>query len=258
MDPTIHSHRPPLLGKTALVTGASRGIGAAIARDLAGAGAAVALNYCQSPDKVETVADEIRQAGGRALTVRADMSKRGDIDTMFEAVAKEWGAVDILVNNAGVDHRAATLDFPEEEYDRILDTNLKGAFLCAQRALRGMKAKGWGRVINISSVHELKPTGFCAPYSISKGGMFMMMRELALEFGQFGVTVNNIAPGAIRTDINRQVLSDPVYEARVIAKTPARIIGEPDDVSRAVVFLALPSARFITGTTLFVDGGLSL
>ncbi|MEI8291622.1 MAG: glucose 1-dehydrogenase [Verrucomicrobiota bacterium] len=246
----------PLSGKIALVTGASRGIGAAIALDLAQAGAAVAVNYCNSANKAEAVADEIKRAGGRALTVKADMAKHSNIEAMFDRVTKELGTVDILVNNAGVDLRKPTLDFSEEAYDQILDTNLKGAFFCAQYALRGMKAKGWGRVINISSVHEVKPTGFCNPYSMSKGGMFMMMRELAFEFSQFGITINNIAPGAIRTDINREVLSDPAYEARVIAKTPARIIGEPKDISRAVVFLAVPDARFITGASLFIDGGL--
>jgi glucose 1-dehydrogenase len=247
-----------LSGHTALVTGSSRGIGRAIALDLARAGAVVAANYCQSPDKAEAVRAEIERAGGRAITVRADMAKRADINAMFDHVEAELGAVDILVNNAAVELRHPALDFTEEDYDRILDTNLKGAFQCAQRALPGMKTKGWGRVINISSVHELKPTGFSAPYSMSKGGLLMMMRELALEFSQFGITVNNIAPGAIRTDMNRAVLADPAYEARVIAKTPARFIGEPEDVSNAVVFLASPAARFITGATLFVDGGLTL
>jgi glucose 1-dehydrogenase len=249
---------PELKNKIALVTGASRGIGAAIALDLARAGTAVAVNYCQSPDKAEAVRADIERAGGRAIAVRADMAKGADIEAMFDRIEADLGPVDILVNNAAIEFRKPALNFTEDDYDRILDTNLKGAFLCAQRALRGMKSRGWGRIINISSVHELKPTGFCAPYSMSKGGLFMMMRELALEFSPLGITVNNIAPGAIRTDMNREVLSDPAYEARVIARTPARLIGEPEDVAKAVVFLASPDARFITGTTLFVDGGLTL
>lgn len=247
-----------LKNKIALVTGASRGIGAAIARDLATAGASVALNYCQSDEKAEAVRREIEAVGGRALTVRADVSQVGEIDALFARVEAEHGPVDILVNNAAVESRGGALDFSEADYDRILDTNLKGAFRCAQRALPGMKMRGWGRVINVSSVHEQTPTGFCAPYSMSKGGLLMMTRELALEFSPFGITVNNVTPGAIRTDMNREVLSDPAYAARVIAKTPARMIGEPQDISRAVVFLASPAARFITGATLFVDGGLSL
>lgn len=247
-----------LKNKIALVTGASRGIGAAIARDLAQAGAIVALNYCQAPDQAEAVRSSIEGIGGCALPVRADVALCDDVDAMFDRVEAELGPVDILVNNAAVQSREGALDFSEKEYDRILDTNLKGAFRCAQRALRGMKARGWGRVINISSIHELKPTGFHAPYSMSKAGLLMMTRELAFEFGPFGITVNNVTPGAIRTDMNRKVLSDPAYEARVIAKTPARLIGEPQDVSRAVVFLASPAARFITGASLFIDGGLSL
>jgi len=247
-----------LIQKTALITGASRGIGASIAIELARAGAAVALNYHTSPDKAEAVREQIEIAGGRAITVRADVAKPAEVEAMFAQVEAELGTVDILINNAALETRIPVLDFPEEEYDRILNTNLKGAFFCAQRALPGMKQRSWGRVINISSVHEIKPTGFCAPYSMSKGGMFMMTRELALEFSPFGITVNSIAPGAIRTDMNREVLSDPEYEARVIAKTPARMIGEPQDIARAVSFLASPNARFITGSSLFVDGGLTL
>jgi glucose 1-dehydrogenase len=247
-----------LKNKIALVTGASRGIGAAIARDLAAAGATVAVNYCQSSDQAEAVRRDIAAAGGRALTVKADVSRNGEIDAMFARVEAEFGPVDILVNNAAVEARGGALDFAEADYDRILDTNLKGAFRCAQRALPSMKTRGWGRVINVSSVHEHTPTGFCAPYSMSKGGLLMLTRELALEFSPFGITVNNVTPGAIRTDMNREVLADPAYAARVIAKTPARLIGEPQDISRAVVFLASPSSRFITGATFFIDGGLSL
>jgi glucose 1-dehydrogenase len=242
----------------ALVTGASRGIGAAIARALAQAGATVALNYCRSSDRAEAVGAAIAQAGGRAITVRADVARSDEIDAMFDRIAAELGPVDILVNNAGIESRGGALDFTEAEYDRILDTNLKGAFRCAQRALPGMKSRAWGRILNISSVHELKPTGFCAPYSLSKGGLLMLTRELALEFSPFGITVNSVTPGAIRTDMNREVLANPAYEARIIAKTPARRIGEPSDVARAVLFLASPEARFITGASLFVDGGLSL
>ncbi|MBC8126029.1 MAG: glucose 1-dehydrogenase [Gloeobacteraceae cyanobacterium ES-bin-144] len=247
-----------LSDKIALVTGASRGIGAAIAIDLARAGASVVINYVHSNEKAEAVRAEIIAAGGQAITVKADMANGSEIAVMFAQIRAELGEVDILVNNAAVETRIPSLDFPSEEYDRIMDTNLKACFLCCQQALPSMKAKGWGRVINISSVHEIKPTGFCTPYSMTKGGLFMMTRELAFEFSQYGITVNNIAPGAIRTDMNRSVLADPEYEARVIAKTPARLIGDPYDIARAATFLAVPEARFITGTTLFIDGGLTL
>jgi len=247
-----------LSGKTALVTGASRGIGAAIAVELARAGADVAINYCRSEAKAGEVLAEVEKLGRRAMLLQADVAQKAQIDRMFDALEAAWGPVDILVNNAGIEERWPTRDCRESSYDAIMDTNLKGAFFCAQRALEGMKSKGWGRLINISSVHELTPTGFCSVYAMSKGGMQLMMRELALEYSRFGVTVNNIAPGAIRTDINRQVLADPAYEAKVIAKIPAGFIGLPEDVARLVAFVASDDARYITGATLFVDGGLSL
>ncbi len=165
---------------------------------------------------------------------------------------------DILVNNAGVEYRKSAAECDEALYDTTLDTNLKGPFFCSQRALAGMKERGWGRVISITSVHDERATGFFAPYGMSKGGLLMMTRELALEYSPFGITVNAIAPGAIRTDINREVLADPQYEAKVIARIPAGRIGEPDDVARVAVFLAGDDARYVTGASLVVDGGWSL
>jgi glucose 1-dehydrogenase len=247
-----------LSGKIALVTGGSRGIGAAIARDLAQAGAAIAINYHEDGANAALVQAGIVQAGGRAVAVAADIACSDAVDAMFDRVERELGPVDILVNNAGIETRTPSLEFTESDYDRILAVNLKGAFRASQRALRGMRDRGWGRVINISSVHERVPSGFCAPYSMSKAGLLMMTRELAVEFGPHGITVNSIAPGAIRTAMNEAVLANPAHEARVIARTPVRFIGEPSDVSRVVVFLASPAARFITGATLSVDGGLGL
>jgi glucose 1-dehydrogenase len=244
--------------KIALVTGAGRGIGAAIAAELAGRGADVVINYRRSEMKARNVAAEVERLGRKALLVQADVANKSDIDAMFDRIESEWRKIDILVNNAGVEQRWPTCDCQEENYDAIMDANLKGAFFCAQRALEGMKAKGWGRVINISSVHETKPTGFCSVYGISKGGLAMMMRELALEYGRFGVTVNNVAPGAIRTDINRQVLADPAYEAKVLTKIPVGFVGIPDDVAKTVAFLASNDSRYITGASLVVDGGLCL
>jgi len=247
-----------LHGKTALVTGAGRGIGAAVAVELARAGADVVVNYQRSEQAARDVASRIEGLGRRATTVQANVAAKPDVDRMFDQVESAWGPIDVLVNNAGIEQRWPARDCDEAAYDLIMDTNLKGAFFCAQRALEGMKPKGWGRVINISSVHELTPTGFCAVYAMSKGGMALMMRELALEYSRFGITVNNIAPGAIRTDINREVLADPDYEAKVVAKIPAGFIGRPEDVSGLVVFLASEAARYITGASLFIDGGLSL
>lgn len=245
-------------GKIALVTGASRGIGAAIAVELARGGADVALNYCHSEAKARDVLAQVEKHGRRGMLVQADVSQKVQIERMFDQVEAAWGKVDILVNNAGIEERWATRECQESNYDAIMDTNVKGAFFCAQRALEGMKAKGWGRLINISSVHEVKATGFCSVYGISKGAMQLLVRELALEYSRFGITVNNIAPGAIRTDINRQVLSDPAYEAKVMARIPAGFIGVPEDVAHLAAFVASEEARYITGATLLIDGGLSL
>lgn len=247
-----------LNGKLALVTGAGRGIGAAIALELARAGADVIVNYHRSEQKAGDVQTQIEKLGRRSMIVQADVAQKADIDRMFDEIEAAWGKVDILVNNAGIEERWPTRDCRESNYDAIMDTNVKGAFFCAQRALEGMKPKGWGRVINISSVHEVKATNFCSVYGISKGAMQLMARELALEYSRYGITVNNVAPGAIRTDINRQVLSDPAYEAKVTGRIPVGFIGQPEDVAHLVAFVASEEARYITGATLLIDGGLSL
>lgn len=244
--------------KIALITGGSRGIGKAIAQELAMAGMRVVVNYVRHAQQADALRAQIEDAGGKCLTIQADLSDTAQIAAMFGRIESEWRPVDILVNNAAIELRKPVLDFAEEDYDRTLDTNLKAAFFCAQRALRGMKERGWGRVINISSIHEIKPTGWCMPYSMSKGGLAMMTREMAFEFSRYGITINSIAPGAIRTDINREVLADPAYEARVLTKIPAGFIGEPADVAALVAFLASDRARYITGASLFVDGGMAL
>ncbi len=248
----------PLHDKTALVTGAGRGIGRAIALDLARAGADVVVNYGRSQQQAEEVAREIEALGRRALAIQADVSQKADIDRMFDRVEADLGPVDILVNNAGIEPRADICDFDEATYDTVMATNLKGAFFCAQRALRKMRDAGWGRVVNVSSLHELTPTGFSALYGMSKGGMALMMREMAKSYSHYGITINNVCPGATRTDINRKVLADPAYEAKVVAKIPAGFIAEPEDVAPTVTFLASDAARYITGASIFVDGGLWL
>ncbi len=245
-------------GKLALVTGAGRGIGAAIGLELARNGADVVVNYHRSEDKARDVQTQIEKLGRRAMIVRANVARKADVDRMFDEVEAAWGKLDILVNNAGIEQRWPTRECQESNYNDIMDTNVKGSFFCAQRALEGMKAKGWGRLINISSVHEVKATNFCSVYGISKGAMQLMVRELAIEYSRYGITVNNVAPGAIRTDINRQVLSDPAYEAKVTARIPVGFIGQPEDVARLVAFVASDDARYITGATLLIDGGLSL
>ncbi len=247
-----------LEGKLALVTGAGRGIGRAVALDLARAGADVVVNYSRSREQAEDAARQIEGLGRRALAVEADVARKADIDRMFDRVEAELGTVQILVNNAGIEPRADVCEFDEATYDAVMATNLKGAFFCAQRALKKMREAGWGRVINISSLHELTPTGFSALYGMSKGGMALMMREMAKSYSRYGITINNVCPGATRTDINRKVLADPAYEAKVVARIPAGFIAEPEDIAPAVTFLASGAARYITGASLFVDGGLWL
>jgi glucose 1-dehydrogenase len=248
----------PLNKKIALVTGASRGIGAAIAIDLARAGADIVLNYNRSPAAAAAVQTEIRSFGRSTMLVQADVSRLDQVRAMFDRIEAEWSPVDILVNNAGIEPRLNVDEFDEANYDAVFDTNLKGSFFCAQRALGPMKTKGWGRVINISSIHESKPHPPSSVYSMGKAGLWMMTRELAVAYSRYGITINSVAPGAIRTDINREVLDDPAYQAQVLAKIPACRIGEPDDVAHVVTFLAGEGARYITGASVVVDGGLGL
>lgn len=247
-----------LQDKLALVTGAGRGIGRAIALDLAQSGADVVVNYSRSREQAEEVVQQIEALGRQAAAIQADVSLKADIDRMFDRVEADFRAVDILVNNAGIEPRADVCDFDEATYDAVMDTNLKGAFFCAQRALQKMREAGWGRVINISSLHELTPTGFSALYGMSKGGMALMMREMAKSYSKYGITINNVCPGATRTDINREVLRDPAYEAKVIEKIPAGFIAEPEDIAPTVTFLASDAARYVTGASIFIDGGLWL
>ncbi|MDR1269571.1 MAG: 3-oxoacyl-ACP reductase FabG [Planctomycetaceae bacterium] len=244
--------------KIALITGGSRGIGAAIAIELALHGATVIVNYRQAKDAAKHICRTITEQHGTAFSCKADISIVAEIESMFDFIETKYGTVGILINNAGLEIRHPSTEYTEEIFDRMLDTNLKGAFFCARRALLTMKAAGWGRIINISSVHEIRPTGNRSPYSISKAGLEMMTRELAFEFSRYGITVNTVIPGAIRTDMNKNVLSDPVYEKRVIDQIPARWIGETNDVAPIIRFLASDEARYINGASIAVDGGLML
>ena len=260
----------PLAGQAALVTGASRGIGAAIAQALAAAGARVALNHPGPADAAEAVAASIRAAGGAAITVRADVADEGQVRAMVERVVEEFGRLDILVNNAGIQRDAPVHEMTLDDWQRVLAVNLTGQFLCARQAVRaflaaadepaaaGDRASARGKIICISSVHDTIPWGGHANYAASKGGVLMLMKTLAQELAPQRIRVNGIAPGAIRTDINRDAWSTPQAEAALLELIPYGRIGDADDVARAAVWLASDASDYVTGTMLAVDGGMLL
>ncbi|HVA00101.1 MAG TPA: 3-oxoacyl-ACP reductase family protein [Terriglobia bacterium] len=240
--------------KVALVTGASKGVGRGIALALGQAGFAVVVNYHNDQKGAEETASQIRQAGSAALVVGADVGIKAEVDRMFDVVLKEYGSLAVLVNNSGVQSWKSLLDLTEEEWDRTLRTNLKGTFLCTQRAARHMVAQHQGKIVNIGSGCNKVPFPNLVDYTSSKGGIEMFTRVAALELGPLGISVNCVAPGAI--EIERTQAEAPDYAATWSPLTPMRRIGNPADVARAVVFLVSPEAEFITGQTLYVDGGL--
>lgn len=244
-----------LRDKVALVTGAAGGIGSEIARQFAREGAKVVVHYGESQDAARRVASEIENVGGEAIVISADMRFKDDIDAMFDQVHEVWGSVDILVNNAAVDPRIDFLEMTEKQWDDVLDTNLKGPFLCAQRAAQGMVAAGKkGRIINISSVHGQLSSALMSPYAAAKGGINMLTRQLAVELAPKKITVNAVAPGVI--EIPRYFTQFPDYNPEAYGtKIPCGRVGYPSDVAPIVTFLASDDADFITGQIIVVDGG---
>ena len=247
-----------LKGKAAIVTGAERGIGSAVAMALAEAGASVVVNYHASQADAERVCEDIRRAGGQAVAVRADVSKLEEHPLLIQASIENFGTLDILVNNAGIEIHESVLAAKAETWDKIQDVNLRGAYFLSCAAARVMKSAGRGKIVCIVSVHDAAPLRDRAIYSISKAGAGMMMKSLALELAEFGIQVNAVSPGAILTDMNRKSLSDPGRLSRLLTRIPMGRLGEPSDVGGSVVFLASEEAEYITGTTIYVDGGLLL
>lgn len=245
-----------LKDKVAIVTGASRGIGRAIAVTLAHYGANVVVNYCGSKEKAEEVAGMITKDGGRAAAYQADVADSKAVQQMFADVKEQFGSVDILVNNAGITRDNLILKMTEEEFDAVIDTNLKGVYNCLKQASRLMLKQKRGRIINISSISGVIGNAGQVNYSAAKAGVIGMTKSLAKELGSRGITVNAIAPGYINTDMTA-VLKDDL-KAKVTEMIPLRRLGEVEDIAETAAFLASDKASYITGQTIQVDGGLGM
>ncbi len=247
-----------LEGKRALVTGGSSGIGAAISSAFAEAGAHVAVNYLDNADQAHALADALRARGATVLPLRADVRDAAAVESMFRRVDAEWGALDVLVNNAGIDGaRAETWDTDPAEWMKVIEVNLKGAYLCAREALRRMKPRRAGVVLNISSVHEVIAWSGYSAYTASKAGLSMLAKTMGQEAAPYGIRVLCIAPGAIATPINAAVRRDEASHDDLLGKIPMGRIGAPEDVARLAVVLASEAANYMTATTVFVDGGMT-
>lgn len=247
-----------LANKIVLVTGSSQGIGRAIAERFAQEGADVVINYNRTPGGAEEALRNVETAGRRGLIVKADLSNTTEVRKLVATAIEHFGRLDILVNNAGIETHAPFWDVTEEDYDRVLNVNLKGVFFATQEMVRHlMKTKRRGKIVNISSVHEDLPFPNFAAYCASKGGLKMLTRNLGVELGSLGININSIAPGAIETPINTKLLNDPQKLSALLTQIPLSRLGKPDDVSGLAVFLASDDADYVTGSTYFVDGGLT-
>jgi glucose 1-dehydrogenase len=265
-EPVPRPVLPLLKGQRALVTGASSGIGKAVALALGRAGADVVVNYASAEDVAQAVAAEIRKGGSKALAIKADVSKEAEVDAMFGQMLGEWGTIDILVNNAGLQKDAAFHDMTLAQWQRVIDVNLTGQFLCARSAIREFRRRGVvpavscaaGKIVCISSVHDIIPWAGHVNYAASKGGVALMMKSIAQEVAPLRIRANSVSPGAIRTPINTAAWSTPEAYTSLLTLIPYRRIGEADEIGRAVVWLASDDSDYVTGATLYVDGGMTL
>jgi NAD(P)-dependent dehydrogenase (short-subunit alcohol dehydrogenase family) len=247
-----------LKGKRALVTGANSGIGAAIAQALADAGAKVAINYVTHPEATESLVQAIRQQGGEAVGLKADVSDVAAVAEMFKRIDAAWGGIDILVNNAGIDGPSAPAwNADPAAWRKVVEVNLFGAFYCAREALGRMVAQKSGVVLSTTSVHETIAWSGYSAYTASKAALGMLMKNLAQEAAPFGVRALAVAPGAIQTPINRAVWSDPEGLKDLLEKIPLNRMGTPEDIARMVVILVSDVSSYVTGTTVYVDGGMT-
>jgi glucose 1-dehydrogenase len=260
--PPFQLHRPDarlLSGRRAIVTGGDSGIGQAVCYELAAHGAAVAINYVGSADEAQRMASEIESAGAKAIAVAMDVSSESDVQRAFAVTADAFGGLDLLVNNAGVEHPYELIDMPLEAWQKVIDVNLTGAFLCSREAARTMRdRKSPGTIVNISSVHEQIAWERFSHYCASKGGMKLFAQSIAKELAPLGIRVVSVAPGAIDTPINKSVLENAEESAAVLAEVPLGRWGHVADIAKAVAWLASEQASYVTGATLFIDGGMTL
>lgn len=255
-----------LTGQKALVTGANSGLGSAIAIAFGEAGADVMVNWVAGEDAAEAVVDEIKKAGGHACAHRADVAREDQVIAMFRRMREEFGTIDVLVNNAGLQRDSAFHDMTLEQWNTVIGVNLTGQFLCAREAIREFLRRGVvpavscaaGKIICMSSVHQAIPWAGHANYAASKGGIMMLMQSIAQEYAPRHIRVNGIAPGAIRTPINRSAWNTSQAYDALMTLIPYDRIGEPVDVARAAVWLASDDSDYVVGATLFIDGGMTL
>ncbi|MGH6973559.1 MAG: SDR family oxidoreductase [Stellaceae bacterium] len=256
----------PLIGQKALVTGANSGIGRGVAVALGRAGADVVVNYVEGDDAASAVVAEIRRSGCNAIAYKADVSAEGQVGEMFDRAVREFGTIDILVNNAGLQRDSAFAEMTLEKWNKVLDVNLTGQFLCARAAIREFLRRGVvpsvscaaGKIICMSSVHQVIPWAGHANYATSKGAIKLLMKSMAQELAPKRIRVNGIAPGAIQTPINTSAWNTPEALKSLLTLIPYGRIGLPDDIARAAVWLASDDSDYVVGTTLFVDGGMTL
>src|SRR6059058_5260957 len=259
-------NRKLLKGQKAIVTGASSGIGRSIALALGHAGAGVCINYVAGEDKAQAMVEELRGHGHTAFAYRADVSNEEDVAKMFQAVRDEFGTVDILINNAGLQQDAPVDQMTLAQWNKVISVNLTGQFLCAREAIREFKRRGIrkeiscaaGKILCMSSVHEVIPWAGHVNYAASKGGVMLMMKSIAQEVAPYRIRVNSIAPGAIRTPINTAAWNTPAAYDALMTLVPYKRIGETDDIGHAAVWLASDAADYVTGISLYIDGGMTL
>ena len=255
--PTILSGR--LLGRKALITGSSKGIGRGIAVRLAQEGADVVINYNSDPRGAEDALKEVMALGRKGAIIRANLGSVAEVRDLVGQASEALGGLDVLVNNAGIEKHAAFWDVTEDDFDAVLDVNLKGVFFATQAFVKQCMASGRpGKIVNISSVHEELAFPNFAAYCASKGGVRMLTRTLAVELGPLGITINSIAPGAIETPINAKLLNDPMKLQSLLGQIPLARLGRPNDVAGLAVFLASSDSDYVTGTTYLIDGGLTV